>query len=236
RGRMCAPGGKKNRNREGSPLREPPAVRTPVVRASRALSVAARPPSRLQVPWDRLCRAAGFPEKTVRGGGFAVRIRRGTWDEAFVTRAIEQREYNPPGYEIQPGDTVVDVGANVGTFALLASRAAGPSGRVVACEPDPENFALLLRNLRDNGCANVIPAKVAVAGVAGKLTLHSGEQGGFHSLYAARLPGSPRSCEVEALTLADVFDRFGVGRCDFLKVDCEGAEFEIFPALPEGHW
>jgi FkbM family methyltransferase len=165
-----------------------------------------------------------------------VRIRRGTWDEAFVARVIEHREYNPPGYEIQPGDTVVDVGANVGTFALLASRAAGPSGRVIACEPDSENFALLLRNLRDNRCVNVIPAKVAVAGTAGKLTLHSGGQGGFHSLYAARLPGSPRSCEVEALTLADVFERFGVGRCDFLKVDCEGAEFEIFPALPEGHW
>jgi hypothetical protein len=46
-------------------------VSNPFVRAFRALFIERRLPYRLQVPWDRLCRAAGFPEKTVRGDGFA---------------------------------------------------------------------------------------------------------------------------------------------------------------------
>src|SRR5205807_2152840 len=52
------------------------------------------------------------------------------------------------------GDVVFDIGANIGFFSTLLSRWVGPEGRVVAVEPDPENLALLRRNLDENRCTN----------------------------------------------------------------------------------
>ena len=58
---------------------------------------------------------------------------------------------------------MVDIGAGIGEFALLASRRAGSKGKVIAIEPSPEDYATLLLNIRKNGCNNVIPLNVAVS-------------------------------------------------------------------------
>jgi precorrin-6B methylase 2 len=68
---------------------------------------------------------------------------------------------------VQPGDRVVDVGAHVGYFTLLAARLCGPNGRVFAFEPHPDNFRLLERNIRENGAENVTAVRKAVADRAG---------------------------------------------------------------------
>jgi FkbM family methyltransferase len=202
-----------------------------------ALFIERRLPYRIQVLWDPFCRAIGWCKKTVRAGGFKVRVRRGTVDEVFVQRVITQLEYNSQGYEICPGETVVDVGANIGTFALLASRAVGVKGKVVAFEPDSENYALLRDNVARNGCLNVTAERVAVAGQSGRVTLHhAAEGGGFHTLHANRLPGSRSAEEVDALSLKDLFERHGITHCDLLKVDCEGAEYDILLGLPNDCW
>src|SRR6266511_2048780 len=56
----------------------------------------------------------------------------------------------------RPGDQMLDVGANIGLYTLHLSRAVGPKGCVVAVEPDPDNLALLRKNLKINSCLNVI--------------------------------------------------------------------------------
>src|SRR5262249_33960355 len=71
---------------------------------------------------------------------------------------------------VEPGDVVFDVGANIGFFSTLLSQLVGPSGRVLAFEPEPENLALLRANLAANGGHNVtvVPcAAGAGAGLAG---------------------------------------------------------------------
>ncbi len=56
---------------------------------------------------------------------------------------------------LKPGQTFVDIGANIGYYTLLAARQVGPAGRVYAFEPDEENFKLLQKNTEINGYSNV---------------------------------------------------------------------------------
>jgi tRNA G37 N-methylase Trm5 len=63
---------------------------------------------------------------------------------------------------LRAGDVVVDIGAHVGYFTLIAARSVGPEGRVYAFEPDPENYALLVRNIELNGYQNIMPIQKAV--------------------------------------------------------------------------
>lgn len=77
---------------------------------------------------------------------------------------------------VHQGDTVVDIGAGIGEFALLASRRAGSKGKVIAIEPSPEDYATLLLNIKENGCSNVIPLNVAVSDKPGTLELEFKEK------------------------------------------------------------
>ena len=60
--------------------------------------------------------------------------------------------------ELRPGDVVLDVGANIGYYSVVASSLVGPEGRVLSIEPDPSHFARLRRSLASNGCEVGAPA------------------------------------------------------------------------------
>jgi FkbM family methyltransferase len=64
---------------------------------------------------------------------------------------------------LRPGDTFIDVGANLGLYSILASRLLGPGGLVFSFEPDPKVFARLLFNLKANGCDNVKAFQLALS-------------------------------------------------------------------------
>src|SRR5262245_23763695 len=70
--------------------------------------------------------------------------------------AIERPEIRFVMHVLRPGQTFVDVGANVGYYALLAARRVGEDGRVYAFEPDRENFESLVDNVRRNHLATVV--------------------------------------------------------------------------------
>ena len=65
--------------------------------------------------------------------------------------------------EINEGDVVLDIGANIGYYTLLAARLVGPTGQVIAFEPDQTNFALLRKNVEANGYRNVVLVNKAVS-------------------------------------------------------------------------
>jgi len=73
------------------------------------------------------------------------------------------REYLPDWDWIRKTDVVIDIGAYVGTFSVLAAWLA-PRGRVFAFEPNPENFGFLSKNVQANGLDNLVPYHLAVAG------------------------------------------------------------------------
>jgi FkbM family methyltransferase len=125
------------------------------------------------------------------------------------------------------GATVIDIGANIGMFALYAAVECG-AARVYAYEPFPGSYALLTRNAESNRVAAIVPVPIAIAGRAGGRSLHLHGRHGVHSLFGTSDEGVPIDC----ITLADAFARDRIERCDFLKLDCEGAEYEILLAAP----
>ena len=72
----------------------------------------------------------------------------------------------------RPGQTWIDVGANVGVFTLLLGRRVGPSGRVIAYEPNPRMADLLQRSIEDNAMPQIDLRRAAVGAQAGTATLH----------------------------------------------------------------
>ncbi len=124
--------------------------------------------------------------------------------------------------QIRPGDTVLDIGANIGYYTLLFARQVGPQGCVFAFEPDPRNFALLKLNVRQNGYTNVTLVQKAVAAQSGQLRLfrNPGDRGD-HRIYDSN--ERRESVAVEVVTLDEFFADHR-GRIAFAKMDIQGAE------------
>ena len=78
---------------------------------------------------------------------------------------------------LRPGDTCVDVGANIGYYSLLAAQIAGPSGRVYAVEQEPNTYGILHSNIQLNAAANVTPFCVAAGAAVGEVVLNDRPRG-----------------------------------------------------------
>jgi FkbM family methyltransferase len=126
------------------------------------------------------------------------------------------------------GAVVVDVGAHVGQFTLIASEAVGPRGSVLAFEPDPRTFAYLDENVRRNGCRNVVCSRSALAQEAADSFLYLSDVSnvGCNSLRKT-LRHSGGSIPVQTQRLDDYVVAAGIERIDLLKVDVEGAELDV---------
>ncbi|MEQ9364044.1 MAG: FkbM family methyltransferase [Leptospirales bacterium] len=130
---------------------------------------------------------------------------------------------------LRPGDTFVDAGANVGYYTLVAANLVGKTGRVFAFEPDPESYAILLKNIKLNGLTNVIAEQMALSNAPGALKLYLAKEnkGDHHTIDRGdELP----FVEVPAVTLDEYFrdDARGV---DFIKIDTQGAEASILSGM-----
>ena len=129
-----------------------------------------------------------------------------------------------------PWDTVIDLGGNIG---CVARRVARHARRVIVVEPDPLNLELLRPNLAGYGHVEVFAG--AVGGASGPRKLHftgSGRWGSrstlFHDVQAQRINAADAAVEVSVTTLDALFADYAIERCDLLKIDVEGAEYEIF--------
>lgn len=132
---------------------------------------------------------------------------------------------------VKPGAGVLDIGAHVGYFSLLAARGTGSTGKVYAFEPEPQNYQLLLRNIGSNGYTNVVATQKAVCDKIGSTTLFlTSLDNGRHSTYQHDLPKTG-SVTVETTTLDDFLAVKGWPRIDLAKVDVEGAEMDVLGGM-----
>jgi len=128
---------------------------------------------------------------------------------------------------VQPGMTVLDIGANVGQYTMIASRLVGQRGAVHSFEPEPSNFACLSRGVRLNGRANVRCNQIALADRQGTATLHLASESrnaGAHSL-AATHHSTGSVVEVTIGTLDEYAATLAA--LDVVKLDVEGAELAV---------
>jgi len=136
--------------------------------------------------------------------------------------------YARKGYEIRSGDKVLDIGGNIGAFALYAGNSASDVS-IDSYEPFPENAKFLKKNIETSKLKGVTIFQAAVAGENGEQFLRVDDSWVKHSL-SDNAEG--RGIKVETIALDKIVEE--MGRCDLLKVDCEGGEYEIFyNAAPE---
>ena len=130
---------------------------------------------------------------------------------------------------VKEGDVVLDLGANVGYYSLLAARLIGEKGKVYAFEPEPVNYSLLLKNIELNGYDNVVAVQKAVSNVAGKVRLFLDKKDtGAHTIYQ---PDDEREfTEVESVILDDFF-KDKEHPINVIKMDVEGAEMAAFSGM-----
>jgi FkbM family methyltransferase len=205
-------------------------------RRAAAMAFLARPLLR------RCCRTRLFPtlwgvvERTVNV--HAPRVRATTWFGSVLDcrlgHMIEQQIFYTGVWEpdvsrffrqwLEPGDQVVDAGANIGYFSLLAAHLVGPGGAVVAVEAWPETAKRLDANLRASGAANVLLRPVAIAASEGSIVLHEGPPGNIGGTgVTASFDGGIRQT-VAATRFASILNSVDLARLTLIKIDIEGAE------------
>jgi FkbM family methyltransferase len=172
--------------------------------------------NRSRTEFNRINTANGLTlDFTVNQTGFAV-----------LQSIFGKREYADyfPFYE---DSIIVDVGAHFGYFSLFAAKNAGPGSKIIAIEPDPNNQRILQRNMADCRSSNVTVIEGAMGGSEGTLKLYGGSEIN-RSLFSAYALGNGKVvAEVPVMTLSRLMVKHDLHQIDFLKLDCEGAEYDI---------
>ncbi len=162
----------------------------------------------------------------LRGGiRFHVRTLMDVW---IIKETCLDHDYETHGIALQDGWTVMDIGGGLGDFTVYAARKL-PNSRVIAYEPFPESYALLQKNLRLNGITNAEIYPYAIGAESRPLYLDTGT--GIPVMHSTASTASPNAVEVKGIMLDEILQP--LEKVDFLKMDCEGAEYAIlFHASP----
>jgi len=142
----------------------------------------------------------------------------------FTPQFFDPEEFDVLKDRIRDGFTFVDVGSNVGVYALFVAAQAGPHARILAVEPQPEVFDRLAYNIRQNPFGTVKAVACAVADKAGELTLFLDARNRGES--SVKIVGSSDAATVRvpSVALLDLLQAEGFTSVDAIKLDVEGAE------------
>ena len=173
-----------------------------------------------------------FPEMPI-----PLRLPFGAWwlaqksalDNDLIHEGFEDAEMSFVERLLQPGMTVLDVGAHHGLYTLLASRRVGKHGRVIAFEPSPRERKRLRCHLRVNRCKNVTVQSCALGDEhrEADLFLVEGREDWCNSLRAPQIDGRTVTVRVDVERVDDALEKLGITRVDFVKLDIEGAELSF---------
>jgi len=122
---------------------------------------------------------------------------------------------------VKKGDTVIDIGANIGYFTILLADLVGPKGRVYAFEPDPRNFSLLQKTIKKNNLTNVIAKQKAVSNKTGKSLFYQTNSWSSNTLTNINT-NYISTVEVPIIALDDFLSR--ENHIKFVKIDTDGSE------------
>jgi len=143
-----------------------------------------------------------------------------------------KHDYDIDGFKFAPGQTVLDIGANLGFFTLYA---ACKGARVLAFEPSKQNFELLQKNVTNNKLGSLVTCvNRALSLCCGEAVLYEGlDKSGRFLSDTVSITDDNRGGEkvittkIETISLNEVFQKYDITTCDFIKMDCEGAEYDI---------
>ena len=184
----------------------------------------------------------------LRGGPVDVQYQGASFRFYHQGSATERGALFNPDYNIDEldflrrhtpeGGTFVDVGANVGTFALVMARQVGTSGKVVAIEPHPLTFGRLSFNHAASNATQVRLVQAAAGDADGELMIESG--GNLGATHVVTGTASTDAIKVPSLRLTRILEEAGVAQVDSLKIDVEGFEDRVligfFRDAPPSLW
>lgn len=160
-----------------------------------------------------------------------ISYREGTVDEEVLVYSFENDVYFIPEYNPKPDDVIIDLGAHIGTFSILAASKL-KRGKIYAIEPCKESFEYLLKNVALNKFSNISSSNLALTDFKGTTKLYydinSGNWG--HSIVKKF---SEQGEEVQTDTLTNFMQDNNILQCDYMKLNCEGAEFKIILSTPK---
>ena len=163
--------------------------------------------------------------------GIKIKMRSNSTDLETFSLIWLSKEYNKHGFTIKPNDIIIDIGAHIGIFSLYASQFC-TNGKILSYEPSTENFELLQYNIFQNQIKNIFPNNFAISGSNDTVTLYINPDNTAHSI----CDSTSKSIQVQSRTLQNIFDSNKLDICDYLKLDCEGAEYEIIDSLPNEYF
>lgn len=136
------------------------------------------------------------------------------------------------GKIIKPGDTVLDLGANIGYYALMESMIVGDKGKVYAVEPSPKNYEILRENIELNNFTNIETYNLAMGDHSGKVDMYLSEYSNWSRLVDRNL--NDKIHEIVTVDITTV-DEFLEGRTqpDLIRMDVEGYEIKIFRGMEQ---
>jgi FkbM family methyltransferase len=162
--------------------------------------------------------------------GLKYKIRSKTNDKTIFNEIWLKKLYTPDGFEIKDNYTVIDIGAHIGIFSVFAAFHA-KKGIVYSFEPEKENFSMLKENVKLNRMKNV---KIFNCGVS--------THNGWGKLYISELNKAAHSMKIienisnfekiKLVSIKDILKKIN-GNIDFLKIDCEGCEYEVLSSLSD---
>lgn len=159
-----------------------------------------------------------------------LKIRKNSTDLMTLINVWLLQEYNHPSFTINSEDVVIDIGAHIGLFTVYASQFCN-RGKIISFEPIKENYDLLLENIKINNLKNVTTFNLAISKNTEMLTLYINDDQAGHSKFSK----TSQSVIVKSISLKKIFDENCIDYCNFLKIDCEGSEYEIINELPSDY-
>ncbi len=161
--------------------------------------------------------------KKLKKDGFVFSYRAETSDKSELKGNLT--EFLIPEYGIFHDDIVIDIGAYIGTFAIPISARVG-SGKIFSLEPCKDTFNILKKNIALNNIKNITPINLAIADLNKEIKLYHAPKGG---LWGNSLTNDflGKFEIVQSETLETFMKNNKISHCDFMKINCEGSEFEI---------
>jgi FkbM family methyltransferase len=175
-------------------------------------------------------RARGYKSFTVMGHTIAVFPR----DPGISRELALYKVHEPLATKLmldllKPGMNTVDIGGNIGYYAMLEARMVGPTGKVVAIEPMPDNSEQLCNNVENNGYKNIDIHKMAIGDRDGTALMYISPRSNWHSLHPPL--EAKGEMKVPVSTLDTLLSTYDLPTVDLVRMDLEGYEIVVIEGM-----
>jgi len=176
---------------------------------------------------ERLSRQRTVRQQTKYGFQLLLDLRNDV-DYRFYLNDFEENTIRQYLLSIKPGMTVIDVGANIGIYTLLASNQVGVNGHVYAFEPAHRAYIKLKNNIEINNFLNITPIRSGVSDYDGETIFNVCDDDAYNSLGRSPMRKVKSTETIKIVTIDKFVQLNNIKKIDVIKVDTEGAEYLVF--------